>query len=99
MASLVRTGVKIPGRDMVDRRARPRDPLRKTFCLPLTRSLATQANRVGSRNLIENQRNLLAGVQACGKLKAFVDSKFEGAGIVVDVLLAPEREVLKWGIG
>ncbi len=106
MASLVRTGVKIPGRDMVERRARAREPLRKTLGLPLTRSVATQANGVGrslklliseygSRDLVENEHDLLAGVEAGGKLQAFVQSKLKAVGIIAGIFLAPEREVVK----
>src|SRR5208337_3030375 len=51
--------------------------------------------RVRSRDLIENQSNLLARVQARGKLYAFAYSKFEAVGIIVRVFLATKGEVLK----
>src|SRR5208337_654763 len=51
--------------------------------------------RVGERDLIENQRDLLAGIQACGKLQSLAQSKFKPVGIIADVLLAPEREVVE----
>src|ERR1039458_1938194 len=51
--------------------------------------------RVGKRDLIEDQRDLLAGIEALGKLQALAQSKFQVVGIVASVFLAPKREVVK----
>ena len=51
--------------------------------------------RVGERDLIQNQRDLLAGVEACGKLQAFAQSEFQAVGIIAGVLLAPERKIVE----
>ena len=48
--------------------------------------------RVRKGDLIENQRDLLAGVEALGKLQAFAQPKFQVVGIVAGVFLAPKRE-------
>src|ERR1035438_6234905 len=50
---------------------------------------------VRQRNLVENQRNLLAGVESLGKLQSLAQSKLEAVGIVAGVFLAAERQIVK----
>ena len=50
---------------------------------------------VGKRDLIENEHDLLAGVEACRKLYAFVYAEREAVGIIAGVLLAPKGEVIE----
>ena len=42
-----RTGLKIPGNDIVDRNATDSEPCRNTNCFDVIRSVATQANGIG----------------------------------------------------
>ena len=50
---------------------------------------------VRQRDLVENQRNLLAGVEALGKLHALAQSEFEVVGIIAGVLFAAEGQVVE----
>ena len=51
--------------------------------------------RVGKRNLIENQRDLLAGVESLGELQSLAQAKLKAVRIVAVIFFAPEGEVVK----
>ena len=51
--------------------------------------------RVGSRDLVENQRDLLARIEALGKLHSLAQSKLQAVGISAGILFAAVCEVVK----
>ena len=50
---------------------------------------------VGKRNLIENQRHLLAGVKSPGELQPLAQPEFQGVGIVAGILFTAEGQVVE----
>src|SRR6516225_5095815 len=51
--------------------------------------------RVGQRNAVENEINLLPGIESGRELKSFAQAKLQLAGIFPSILFPTEREVFK----
>ena len=53
---------------------------------------------IRQRDFIEDQRDLLTGVEAFGELDAFAYSEFQAVGIITSVFLAAKRKVVERGL-